>query len=514
MDTSQHADFDAVLGPTEFFFTRNRETVHSQIPGSRCETLPIALLGVPFDNLAMGEAVNCIEQMVASRQPHYVVTANVDFLVQARRDVELRRILLDAHLVLCDGTPLVWASRLLGNPLPERVAGSDLAPRLIEAATKNNYRFFFLGASPEANQQAVSRLIAKYPTLNIAGHYAPPVKPLLEMDHAEITRRIRAARPDMLFVAFGCPKQEKWIAMHYRSLGVPVTIGVGATIDFLAGRIKRAPRWMQRTGTEWIFRALQEPRRLFKRYVTDFRCFGSALLAQCWQMQWRPGRGSPGAPAVSLVVEPGWQRIRASERLDAESIRRDARIWEDVSTGGRHCLLELENVRFIDSTGLALLVRLQKRISTHGRHLILLTPSPAVRRALVLMRLEDLFETGSDAVEALELIGVREQERAMHVINGARKPLVWQGEITSANAEEVWRQTRAEINSMSSWRKQWVIDLSQVRFIDSSGLGVMIRAKRYAPRRGAEVRFAGASPTVRNVLRLSDLESFLLHDAA
>src|SRR5512135_1994126 len=100
---------------------------------------PIALLGVPFDNVTTAEAIELIERMVASRQPHYLVTANVDFLVQALRDIELRRILLEAHLVLCDGTPLVWASRWLGNPLPERVAGSDLVPRLLELAARRNY---------------------------------------------------------------------------------------------------------------------------------------------------------------------------------------------------------------------------------------------------------------------------------------------------------------------------------------------------------------------------------------
>src|SRR5512147_914178 len=110
---------------------------------------PIAILGVPFDNVTVAEAIDSIEQMVASGQPHYLVTANVDFLVQARSDIELRRILFDAHLVLCDGTPLLWASRLLGNPLPERVAGSDLVPLLIRVAVKKAYRLFFLGASPE-----------------------------------------------------------------------------------------------------------------------------------------------------------------------------------------------------------------------------------------------------------------------------------------------------------------------------------------------------------------------------
>src|SRR5690349_14579030 len=198
-------------------------------------TPPIAILGVPFDNVTTAETIDLIQRMVASRQPHYLVTANVDFLVQAQEDVELRRIMFDAHLVLCDGTPLVWASRLLGNPLPERVAGADLVPLLMRVAEEKEFRIFFLGATPESAQRAVDNLKLRHPKLVIAGHYSPPFGKLLEMDHDEIRRRITEARPDLLFVSFGCPKQEKWIAMHYLSLGVPVSVGVGATIDFLAG---------------------------------------------------------------------------------------------------------------------------------------------------------------------------------------------------------------------------------------------------------------------------------------
>src|SRR5437773_494757 len=167
----QHANVPSAFGSTQAFLAGPEKTLAASAP-----TPPVALLGVPFDKVTMSQAVQRIEQMVASRQPHYVVTANVDFLVQARRDVELRRILLDAHLALCDGTPLVWASRLLGNPLPERVAGSDLVPELIQVAATRNYRVFFLGASSEANEQAVGRLKATYPTLSIAGHYSPPFK--------------------------------------------------------------------------------------------------------------------------------------------------------------------------------------------------------------------------------------------------------------------------------------------------------------------------------------------------
>src|ERR1041385_6328796 len=141
---------------------------------------PIAILGVPFDNVTTAETIEAIERMVESREPHYLVTANVDFLVQAQEDVELRRILFDAHLVLCDGTPLIWASRLLGSPLLERVAGTDLVPLLIHLAADKGHRIFFLGATPESAALAVENLKKQYPSLIIAGHYSPPFNKLLE----------------------------------------------------------------------------------------------------------------------------------------------------------------------------------------------------------------------------------------------------------------------------------------------------------------------------------------------
>src|SRR6185436_16019915 len=246
---------------------------------------PVAILGVPFDSVTTAETIDIIARMIESRRPHYIATANVDFLVQAAQDIELRRILFDAHLVLCDGTPLLWASRLLGNPLPERVAGADLVPLLIQVAAQKGYRLFFLGATSESAEKAVANLQRQYPKLVIAGHYSPPFSQLLEMDHDEIKRRIKEARPDLLFVSFGCPKQEKWMAMHYRTLGVPVSVGVGATIDFLAGQVRRAPRWMQRSGSEWIFRLAQEPRRLFRRYLNDLGVFGLSIVRQWWRLQ-------------------------------------------------------------------------------------------------------------------------------------------------------------------------------------------------------------------------------------
>lgn len=372
---------------------------------------PIALLGVAFDNLTLRETVVRIEEMIASRRPHYVVTANVDFLAQARRDEELQHILLNAPLVLCDGTPLVWASRLFGNPLPERVAGADVVPELIRVSAKKSYRLFFLGATEAANTRAIARLRAQYPDLEI-GHYSPPFRPLHEMDNVEIFRRIRAAKPDLLFVAFGCPKAEKWLAMHHRELGVPVAIGVGATIDFLAGNVKRAPLWMQRGGVEWIYRLSQEPRRLFKRYATDLLYFGGAMVRQWWTMKLGFGGRRTQARTSILQSNGAWQRVGAVSCLNRETIERDVVRWTEIAAANRHCLLELAGAKSMDSTGLAILLHVKKQLRLSGRQLILMSPSSEIRRALKAMRLENFFAVADDALQARTMIAAR-----LHVLN-------------------------------------------------------------------------------------------------
>lgn len=360
---------------------------------------PIAMLGVAFDNVSLSGALGRIQAMIAARVPSYIVTANVDFLVQARRNPELRRVLLDAHLVLCDGMPLVWASRWLGNPLPERVAGADLAPQLIRVAAEQNYRLFFLGATPEANARAIANVRAQFPNANIAGHFSPPFRPLPEMDNDAIRRRILAAQPDILFVAFGCPKAEIWMARHHQSLGVPVMIGVGATMDLLAGHVKRAPLWMQRAGAEWVFRLCQEPRRLVRRYAADLWSFIPAMAAQCWWMERGRLRRAPrGGSFASSVLAPTWLRLRAPGLLDADAARREKWILEELD--GRDCCFDLASVTRIDSTGVALLLHLRKEILAQGKRLVLLAPSPAVRAALKLMGARDVFDTAENLAEA------------------------------------------------------------------------------------------------------------------
>ena len=480
----------------------------------------IAILGVPFDNVTKTEAIDLVEGMIASRRPHYIVTPNVDFLVQARRDVELRRILFEAHLVVCDGTPLVWASKLLGNPLPERVAGADLVPLLIETAARKKYRLFLLGASEQAAERAVIRLQQTYPELIIAGYYSPPFNPLLEMDHEEIKRRVAAAKPDLLFVSFGCPKQEKWVAMHYRSLGVPVTAGVGATIDFLAGQVKRAPVWMQRSGTEWMFRLAQEPRRLFRRYITDLWVFGSSILPQWWELQAKGARRNHRvAGLLSETSQAGgsdsWSRARLPERLDFAAVAKRESLEQEIVGRNQDCLLEMSSTRFIDSTGVGFLIRLQKQLRAQGRNLVLLEPNAVVRKALRLMRLTEFFHIAANENTALEMLAQLKQEPLLsaglpEVISNV---LRWRGEVTAANAEALWEATRKYLSAPSLDARK-TIELSEVRFIDSTGLGLMVRAKKLSTAANQNLAFVGLRPQVRNVLRLSRLEEFLLGNGA
>jgi N-acetylglucosaminyldiphosphoundecaprenol N-acetyl-beta-D-mannosaminyltransferase len=478
---------------------------------------PIAILGVPFDNVTKTEAIELIEGMIASRKPHYLVTPNVDFLVQARKDVELRRVLFEAHLVLCDGTPLVWASRLLGNPLPERVAGADLVPLLIQVAALKRYRLFLLGAEPESALCAVTRLKQEHPGLNIVGHYSPPFNRLLEMDHDEIKDRIIKAEPDLLFVSFGCPKQEKWVAMHYRQLGVPVTAGVGATIDFLGGQMKRAPIWMQRSGTEWVFRLAQEPPRLFRRYATDLWVFSTSILPQWWELRSRSKWSAvhmdkfASSGLVRLAHKRPWHQAQCPARLDLAGTIQHANFASEILDQDKNCVLDMRSTVFVDSTGVGWLIRMYKRLHAQGRQLVLLSPTTAVRRALNMMRVADFFQIARNELTISRLL----HDNAIGIATDrctAQTPasfLRWHGEITAANAEAVWESTQRFLMrpSPNGTKK---IDLSKVRFIDSTGLGLMVRAKKSSLELQETLHFVGLQPPVRNVLRLARLEDFLL----
>lgn len=369
---------------------------------------PIVMMGVPLDQLNTAQTIEIINEMIASRTPHLLATANVDFLAQVQSDEMLRRILVDADLILCDGTPLIWMSKWLGDPLPERVAGSDLVPLLLDLAQEKGHRVFFLGGRDEVVAIAEDKIKERWPGLHIAGMYSPPFAPMDQMDHASICQRIREAKADILFVSFGCPKQEKWLAMNFRDAGVPVAIGVGATIDFLAGAVKRAPVWMRKTGLEWFFRVAQEPKRLAHRYWTDICVVGPGLTKQLLKMGPRhqaPKRTTVTQPPTKSDPVPEFRPspptiVVLPERLDALSAR-DASLWP---TEANHTLiLDARQTVFLDSTGTGKLVRFARASRENGGLCILTGATPAVLSTLDLMKLRNLFTEAATIEEALAI---------------------------------------------------------------------------------------------------------------
>jgi N-acetylglucosaminyldiphosphoundecaprenol N-acetyl-beta-D-mannosaminyltransferase len=243
------------------------------------------IFGCRIDAVTMDEAVETIEGWIAAAEAtcRYVVTPNVHHAALLRRDEGLRRAYAEAGLVLADGMPLVAAARLLHRPLPQRVAGSDLVPALFEHYRGRPLRVYLLGAAEGVAVRAAVKINERWPDVQVVGMFSPPLgfedDPL---QNEAILRSVADARPDVLVVGLGAPKQEVWVHSHRGEIQARAALCVGATIDFLAGHKRRAPTWMRRCGLEWLHRLASEPRRLGRRYLRDAWSFVGLLWREIW----------------------------------------------------------------------------------------------------------------------------------------------------------------------------------------------------------------------------------------
>jgi len=238
---------------------------------------------VSIDPLRLDEAVDAIDELVVRGQGGMVFTPNVDHVVIAEEDVRFRSAYEAADLSLVDGVPVLWASRLLGRALPEKVSGADLVRPLAARAALRQWRVYFLGGREGVGARARDILQHEYPGLRIVGTSAPNIDLDSSPDNQkDLLEPVRAARPHLLFLALGAPKQELW-AYRIRDLVRPaVILGVGAALDFIAGTVKRAPPWVSVTGFEWLYRLAHEPRRLWRRYLLRDPKFLTILLREAW----------------------------------------------------------------------------------------------------------------------------------------------------------------------------------------------------------------------------------------
>ena len=229
----------------------------------------VEIWGVPLASVDYGRTLDLVDELVERREPSFFITANLHYAALSARYRQLKEVNNRAAFIVADGMPMVWYSRLIGRGLPQRVAGADLIFMLSRRAAQQGHSLFLLGGGPGVAEQAADTLTTAYPGLRIVGIESPMLGRMTEQEHEHLIWKIRTARPDLLFVAFGQPKGELWLAQNYRSLGVPACVQLGASFDFVAGRIRRAPRWAQRLGAEWLYRISRQPRRMIPRYTAD-----------------------------------------------------------------------------------------------------------------------------------------------------------------------------------------------------------------------------------------------------
>lgn len=239
---------------------------------SASPSLPAAnsfrVLGVRVDAVQIPDVMARLEEWITRRDAcRYVAVAGMHGVMEAQRDAQFRQVLNDADLVVPDGMPLVWCARLRGHALPRRVYGPELMHTFCQLTAAKGYRHFLYGGDPGVAENLAAILQRDCPGIQIAGMYSPPFRPLTADESSKIISIINEAHPDVVWVGLSTPKQECWMHTHRGGLRVPILIGVGAAFDILSGRKRQAPAWMRERGLEWLFRLLQEPRRLFWRYV-------------------------------------------------------------------------------------------------------------------------------------------------------------------------------------------------------------------------------------------------------
>lgn len=251
----------------------------------------VELFGIRVNALDLDGLLQALDARIAARDPGYVVTPNVDHVCNFRQDPALAEAYRASALVVADSTPLMWAARLLGTPLPQKLSGSDLIYWVSGHAARQGHSIFLLGAAEGVADKAAANLMQRYPGLRVAGTCSPPMG--FEKDAAELARireLVESSGAEICFAAFGSPKQEVWMHRSAAGMATPVLIGVGASLDFVAGRVRRAPRVVQRCGLEWLWRLCREPGRLWRRYLVNDSRFIGLFVAEWWRKR-RCGSG-------------------------------------------------------------------------------------------------------------------------------------------------------------------------------------------------------------------------------
>jgi N-acetylglucosaminyldiphosphoundecaprenol N-acetyl-beta-D-mannosaminyltransferase len=466
------------------------------------------LLGLPFHDLTLAETLDYCTTAMQDDHPRFLVTANVDFTTQAYQDPDLRKIVFFADRVVCDGMPLVWLSRWFGYPLRERVTGSDMVPQLLAICAAQGHSVYFFGSDLATLVEAKAIVETRYPGLKVAGLDSPPHGAVIEWDNEALCAKMRASGARLLLVCLGCPKQERWIWAHHRESGIPLSIGVGASLDFITGKQKRAPRWMQKTGMEWFWRMSGSPTRLVSRYSKDL----AFLLQAAWQQALSQRRRRILGGSVQqqspqeLPQEPPLLRIAWRGDLQKRGLT-DAPLPETIAAP---VVLDASGVTFMDSAGLGQLALLIRLCRGAQQPLVVVQPAAAFTMAVRAVRMDSLFPMLATEAAASDWL------RQHHASGGIHKQTVdgvawvsFNRPLDALYHDEMMAILEAAIANNPQPLRKLVVDLREVTFIDSRAVGGLIRLWKTLTAMGGQLFLAGANPTLREIIRLLHLDKII-----
>lgn len=507
------------------------------------EQLPEVMIpGVPVDNLSLNSTVQRIFSMINDYQldwrPRQVATVNVDFLMNAlswlpfgpARHPELLEILRNSDLVTADGMPIVWLARLLNAPIQARVTGADLVPALAKEIVKTGHSFYFLGGNDDIGQQAADKLKKDYPGLSVVGVDSPFVytegEKMLTADEQdkEILEKINKARPDILLIGFGNPKQELWFNRNSHKLKVAVTIGIGGTYEFIVGNISRAPLWMQNTGLEWIYRISQDPKRLWKRYaiaipklcIITFPLLLSNLIQRKKNQRLIDDKNAYPSDIIQ-GRNPHEVRVKLSRRLDSQSMQTFVNNWANYSLECKSLMFDYEGVEFIDSNALGMLVRMYKHLQ---KNQISVSSIGLVNGDIVrLLKLTHVWDLINESEKNTSLALLFSEKNNSFKNNNSlikNKYIIineQSDKLTIANL--VGRLDASAIDLMDFDESikligdgDCILDLSGLSFLDSTGLRFFFHLQRDLKRRNRQMILINPTKTINQLLEITNLHQF------
>jgi N-acetylglucosaminyldiphosphoundecaprenol N-acetyl-beta-D-mannosaminyltransferase len=366
----------------------------------------VVILGVPIDILDRVETLDRLEQLIqngrSTGNTHQVATINVDFITNALNDPLQLAILRSTSLAMVDGMPVVWGARILGAHVKERVAGVDVVIGLAERAAQNGYSLYLLGGAEGVASRAGQILQNRFPGLKIVGVSSPMIRSIEQTD-PNLLEDIKQAKPDILLVAFGNPKQELWIHTFRDQLNVPVMIGVGGSLDFISGYKKRAPNWMQKSGLEWFFRLFQEPARLWRRYRNNFTVFIPKLINQWWTIeviQRRKCWGETGT-VEDCTLYYDMALIQSQNSITNENSQIFLSAIQRALAMTPKIIVNMSHTDYLDSTGYGVLFGSTQRAREAGGELSLVNVSENIWTALQMLRLDHFFHIFPDLTSGM-----------------------------------------------------------------------------------------------------------------